>query len=91
MEVHLNKPASSWYLEGKECEHLPGETIPGIFSQLLQQNPDLVDRTALMDADSGAIVTFGELSKRANILARVLLKKIEETNLKPRTVTLLLL
>ena len=77
-------PASaSWCLVGQELDHPRETTIDRLFQDLLETDEDQLNRVALINAETNAIVTYGELNERANCMARMLLRKIKKGNLKP--------
>ena len=77
-------PASaSWCLAGQEVDHPRDTTIDRLFQDLLETDADQLNRVALINAETNAEVTYGELNERANCMARMLLRKIKKSNLKP--------
>ena len=77
-------PASAcWSLVGQERPHPQDTTIDRGFQQLLEDDPSLAERVALVNAETGAEVTYGELNEKANRVARMLLRKIRNNGLKP--------
>ena len=57
----------------KDCDSILNQTLNGTFEKLLKSNPDLLNHIAVKDADrEDTKITFDELNKKSNRLARCL-------------------
>ena len=57
----------------KDCDKILNQTLSSSFEKLLESNPDLLHHIAVKDADrEDTKLTFDELNKKANRLARSL-------------------
>ena len=57
----------------KDCDSILNRTLNGTFEKLLKSNPDLLHHIAVKDADKeDTKITFDELNKKSNRLARSL-------------------
>ena len=75
--------SASWCLAGQETDHPQDTTIDQMFQDILDAEPSHANKVALVNAETGAKVTFGDLNSQANSLARMLLRKIKKSSLKP--------
>ena len=57
----------------KDCDSILNQTLNGTFEKLLKSKPDLLHHIAVKDADrEDTKITFDELNKKSNRLARSL-------------------
>ena len=72
-------------LYGDVEDHPSNTTISKLFENLLKNNPDILDKTALIHSETKHEVSFKDLNESANRLARLLLTKIEQDELMPNS------
>jgi non-ribosomal peptide synthetase component F len=70
-------------LAGEEHDHPQDTVISKLFEQMLDKKPELLHQTALLHTETKIPITFKKLNEDANRLARVLLRKIKQDELKP--------
>ena len=74
---------SGWCLSGDVVGHPQDTLIHKMFEDLLTNQSEINEKVALIDATDKNSVTYRELNENANMIARVLLRKIKKSNLKP--------
>ena len=75
---------SGWCLEGPHVDHPTDCSLHSIFEEILTK-PGQTDLVALVNAETGVEITFGQLNEQANQLANILLAKIQRSGLKPNS------
>ena len=73
---------SNWCLSGQEVDLPKNLMIHKIFEDLVEDQPGLKDKVALVNAEDGSSVTYKELNEKSNKIARVLLENIKKNGLK---------
>ena len=68
--------------ETKDCNLIRGQTLSGFFEKFLDSNPEKLNHIAVKDADrEDTRITFDELNKRSNRLARSLVNTLKNRKL----------
>ena len=73
---------SNWCLSGEEVDHPQNVVIHKIFEDLVEDQPGLKEKVALVNAESGTSITFRELNEKSNRIARIMLENIRKNGLK---------
>ena len=64
--------------ETKDCNLIRGQTLSGFFEKFLDSNPETLNHIAVKDADKeDTKITFSELNKKSNRLARSLVNRFK--------------
>ena len=72
-------------LTGDNYHHPQDVSINKLFEDLIEDNVELKDTTALVNSETGKTVTYRNLNEKANKIARVLLQKVKKENLGPNS------
>ena len=70
-------------LEGDKVNHPSDVSINKLFEDLIEENEEVKDKVALVNSETGVEVTYRELNEKANKVARVLLARIKDDDMKP--------
>ena len=72
-------------LEGDKVNHPSDISINKVFEDLIEENEEIKDKVALVNSETGVEVTYRQLNEKANKVARVLLARIKDDDIKPNS------
>ena len=72
-------------LVGDKINHPSDISINKFLEDLIEDDETVKERTALVNSETGATMSYRELNEKANKVARVLLSKIKDDNINPNS------